>query len=190
MAAKKIENMDHAFELSLILVTIISGILAQYVPTEVEINLPPVIASMRRVSIIFVFPMILTIFAWIVSCFVDSESLKMHLRSYSWSSIIFSGILGVIEFYVVCSPKGSPEWLHAVFLFILVIFGLMFPIIPIFFTWRILERYKMAYGTAWPFPYKEEMGKLGRLVRYCIFALPFVLSCGVFWLAFLWTTLV
>lgn len=187
---KKIEGMDHAFELSLILISIISGILVSYVPTEAEIDLPPIIASIKRLAIVFVFPSILTILAWVLIYFIDNESLKMHLRSYAWSSIIFSGIIGVVEFYIICCPKTYRLGLDFVIVFVPVICGLVFPIIPFLLMWRILNRYKTAYSTISFFSYETKIRKFGRVLGKIVRYLPFIFSYVVFWLAFAWATLV
>lgn len=191
---KIIEDSDHAFELALILVTIISGILAQYVPTQLEINLPPIIADMRRLSVVFIFPLILTILAWIIIYFTDNESWKMRLRTYAWSSIIFSVLLGVVEFYVICLSKHV-EWIDYIFVLGPFLFGLFIPIIPILLMRQVLKRYKMALGTIDYFSEGRKIPILyllkaplasGTLRRWA----PFFLSYIVFWLAFFLTTLV
>jgi len=195
---KILEDCDHAFELTLILITIMLGILSQYVPTELEINLPPIIANMRRLSIIFIFPLSLTILAWITIYLIDNDYRKMHFRIYAWGSIIFSGFFGVIEFFVICHPISShPTWIdnvYSLFLLILTLLGLLIPTIPILLIKRILERYKMALGNTKffesnrkipiPFLFRVPI-TIETLIRYT----PFALSYIVFWLAVFLTML-
>lgn len=173
---KIVEGLDHAFELALVLITVISGIIAQFVADEQQINLPPIIANMRRLSIVFVFPSILTISAWIVIYFIDDETQKMRLKTYAWSSIIFLIVLEVTELCVLCRPPRFPEWLNFLILFP---FGLsmFFPLIPLLLIEHILNRYKTVLKDIDFFTWK---GKFGTLKRYT----PFLLSYIVFWLAF------
>jgi hypothetical protein len=90
-----IEELNHAFELTLIIITIVSGIVSQLISIEQQIGVPPIIANVQRFSIIFIFPTVLTILVWILTYFFDDETQKMHLRVYAWSSIIFLSILAL-----------------------------------------------------------------------------------------------
>ena len=173
---KIVEDLDHAFELAFVLITVIAGILAQFVSTEQEVKLPPIIANMRRLSIGFIFPSILTIVSWIAIHFSDDETKRMHLRTYSWTSIIFLAILEVSELYVICRPESYPEWINFPLLFPFLL-GMIFPLIPLLLTRRILNRYRIILRDI---PFFTDRGKLGTLRRY----MSFVLSYIVFWLSF------
>jgi len=177
-ATKKetVRELDHAFELALILINILSGILAQYTTMEQkEIVLPPIVANVRRVSIVFVFPTILIILAWVTSYFSDDETWRMRLKTYAWSSLIFLTLLASTEFYVISLPTNSPEWtLFPIAIPILP--GMVFPIIPWLLMRKVLRRYKMEVGDIRFFA----EGKLGRLNRW----LPFFLAWVIFWAAF------
>lgn len=176
------KELDHAFELALILINILFGILAQYATTEQkEISLPPIIANLRRVSIVFVFPTILMILAWVVSYFFDDETWRMRLKTYAWRSLIFLTFLASTEFYVISLPQNPPEW--AFYLLIIpLLFGLFLPIIPVWLMRKVLRRYRMELENIRFFA----EGKLGRLNRW----LPFLLALCIFWAAFIMAMLV
>ncbi|MDH5745057.1 MAG: hypothetical protein OEZ52_16065 [Candidatus Aminicenantes bacterium] len=177
-----IEELDHAFELALILISIISGIIAQYAGTEQQEFLPPIIANMRRLSITFVFPIILTIVAWISTYFIDDENWKMRLRTYAWSSVVFSMLLEIIIFYVVCRPKNYPVWMDFPFALLLFLSQII-PIVPVFLVKNILKRYKTVLKDIKVFA----EGKFRTFVNLYV---PFLSSWIIFWLAFFWALFV
>ena len=182
---KKIEHLDHAFEVTLILVTIISATFAQYATVEQKIQLPPIIADLRILSIIFVFPSILAIIVWIGVHFTDDENRKMYLRTYAWSQLLFLVFMELLEFYVICGPtEGRPqiEWWFDLMVIPIFLY-LVFPIIPLLLIEKILRGYEVALRyTAHDF----FVMKKNRKSAICIFIikkyLPFVLS----WLITLW----
>lgn len=173
------EDLDHAFELALILSSVISGTLAQYVSVTQEIDLPPIIANLKRLSIVFVFPFVLTVLLWITMYFTDNETWKMRLRTYAWSSIIFSGILGAIEFSVVCNVTTVSESLEALVFIFPTLLGIIFPIIPLVLIMIVLRRYKVALGDTDFFA----NGKRSLILRYT----PLFFSYATFWLSLYWT---
>jgi len=178
---KTAEDLDRAFELAVIVTTFISGTLAQVVGAEQKIDLPPIIANIRRLSIIFIFPSILTILFWITINFMDDETWKMRLKVYSWSSIIFLLILECTELYTICRPPNYPEWLVYP-LIIPILFAMAFPLIPFLLIKKILNRYKTVLLDT---EFFTEKGMLGTLKRY----VPFLLSYIVFWTSFFIATL-
>ena len=174
-----IENLDHAFEVALILVTIISATFGQYASTGQEMHLPPIVADLRRLSIVFILPSILAIMAWIGVYFTVSENWKMYLRTYAWSLLLFLMFLELLEFYVICGFTERPEW-WSYTLIIPILFCLFVPIIPLLLIKRVLKGYERALR------YKAHRffvldGKLTLLRKY----LPFILSWLTFWLVFL-----
>jgi len=175
-------DLDHAYELVLILLNILFGIFLQHTTTEEAESLPPIIANLRRLSIAFVFPVVLTITAWVCIYFVDDENWKMRLRTYAWSSAILLAVLEITVLYVVCLPPNSPDWL---FFPMVVIFMLstLFPVISWWLMRRVMERYRTSLKKL---PFFTESGKMGTFKRL----LPFGFSLGTFWLAFLLSTLV
>ena len=178
-----IKGLDHAFELALILMTVISGILVQFVATEEEIKLPPIISNMPRLSIVFIFPSILTILTWIATYFIDNETQKMRLRTYAWSSITFLALLEVFELYVLCTPPNFPEWINDTVLVVFVLGVIVFPFIPVLFVKKILNRYRTVLKDI---DFFSRKGRLATLLRYT----PFLLSYMVFWLTFYGATTV
>ena len=134
---KIIEDLDHAFELALILITLITGILSQYVPTATEFELPPIIANLKRMSIIFIFPLLLAIIVWLGVYFIRNEDRKMFLRTFAWTSVILNAVLGFVEFYLFAFSKILPELLNAIVVVVPIIFGILFPVIPGFLVYLI-----------------------------------------------------
>jgi len=180
---KIVENLDHAFELTLIIITIISATIAQIVASdEQEINIPPIIANMQRLSIVFIFPSIVTILAWIAIYFTDNETLRMRLRTYAWSSVIFLIIVEIIELFAVCSPQSYPQWVDSI-LMSMIFITLFFPFIPFLLIVLILDRYKIVLKNI---DFFTEKGKVGTSKRY----IPFCLSYIAFWITFEATTFV
>ena len=177
---KIIENLDHAFELTLILITILSGTIAQFVADEQEVNLPPIIANMQRLSIVFIVPSILTILAWIAIYFIDDENWKMGLKTYAWSSIILLMIIEVIELFAVCRPPSYPEWINH-FATAIIFVSLFLPLIPLWLIIQVLNRYKTVLKDI---DFFTREGKVGKIKRYG----PFVLALTVFWITYFATT--
>lgn len=174
---KSIEDLDHAFELALILITIISGIIAQAATGEEKEVLPPIVANIRRISIVFVFPTVFTILAWIGIYLIDGETWKMRLRTYAWGTILILLFFEVVELYTICLPPDYPQWVAILSTFFILI-SLLAPLIPLLLMTKILKRYKTALKDI-NFFTKE--GKLATFLRY----IPFCWSWITFWLAFL-----
>jgi len=180
--SKVIQELDHAFELALLLLSIILAIMAQFTVGEYQEFLPPIIGNIRRLSIVFIFPTILTIIAWITIYFINSETWKMRLRTYAWGSIILLTFFEISEFYVICRPSIYPPWLD----FLMVLFlgpSVLFPVFSWWLIGKVLERYQIALKEN---EFFKGEGKLAKLKR----RLPFLISWGIFWLAFYWATLV
>jgi len=173
---KIIEDIDHAFELMLVIIVLISGMIVQLVgsPQQV-ISLPPIIANMHRVSIVFVFPSILIVLAWITAYFQDDETQKMRLKAFAWCLVLFLAIFEVFELYTVSRPENFPEWLNFP-LVVLLLFGMLIPIIPYWLYRKILKRYKLVLQSTNFFA----SGKLAMLFRY----LPLLFAYIFFWFAF------
>jgi len=181
---KEIENLDHAFEVALILVTVISATFAQYATVE-QLQLPPIIADLRILSIIFIFPSILAIIVWIGVHFTDDENRKMYLRTYAWSLLLFLIFIELLEFYVICVPtEGRSEWWFNL-IFIPFLLYLIVPLIPLLLIEKILGGYEVALKyTAHDF----FVMKNNRKSAICVFVikkyLPFALSWLTFWLVY------
>jgi len=175
-----VKELDHAFELALILITVISATIAQFVTTEQKINLPPIIANMQRLSIVFIFPATLAIIAWISIYFIDDESWQMRLKTYAWASITTLALFQVFELFTLCMPKTYPRWLD---FFIVLFFSAGMFFIPWLLTEKVLERYKMALKNINFFTVEGSRSKLIQLI-------PLFLSWVVFWLTFAWAMLV
>jgi len=172
-----IEGLDHAFEFSLILITIISGTITQFVATDQQVDLPPIIANIRRLSIVFVFPSILTILTWVAIYFVDDETNKMRLRMFAWSTNIFLMMTAITELYVICLPPNSPQWVF-IPLLIPVFGGMLLPFIPVVLIETIMNRYKTVLKDT---DFFVKKGRFWWIKRYT----PFALSYVSFWLSFL-----
>lgn len=173
---KVIGDLDHAFEFALILITIISGIIAQATTGEEKELLPPIIANIRRISIVFVFPTIFTISAWIGIYFIDDETWKMRLRTYAWGTTLILLFFQIIELYTICLHKDYPQWV-GILSVIFIGFSLMAPIIPLWLLSKILMRYKTVLKDI---SFFTEEGKWAWIKRYT----PFFWSWITFWLAF------
>ncbi len=146
---KTVADLDHAYELSLVLTSIFSGILVQFV-SDKPVELPPIIGNLQKFSVVFVLPTIIMIFAWILIYFTDNKVRKMQLRTYSWALLILTATLELIELYVVVVrlPEG-PTWL-AYSVLIPLGFSFIFPVIPFLLLRSILKRYKMELGPTYP----------------------------------------
>jgi len=176
---KMVKDLDHAFELTLILSSLISGIMAQYVSVTQEITLPLIIGNLQRLSIVFVFPLGLTILIWIASYFANNESWKMYLRTYAWSSMIFEGLMELIMFFVICPFPMGFEYLGVFVFGIPFWFGIFLPLIPLLLIIVILQRYRIALETTTFF---SRQGIVPTLLRYT----PFTIAYILFWLVFFW----
>jgi hypothetical protein len=177
-----VERADRAFELLITLIIIITGVVDRYLPTAMEdpqqaTNLPTVIANLKGFSLVFFIPLIGTIGAWILVYFTDDETLKMQLRVFCWGSIIFSAILGIVEYYAVFCAFLVPQWLH-IMLGLFVIFScLLIPIIPLLILRKIVHRYKIGLSNA---DFFQGEGWAAAAKRYA----PFLVSYVIFWSAY------
>lgn len=154
---KIVEDLDHAFEFTLILTNITTTALALGVS-----NIPQGLRG-PLAFYSYILPAILAIVAWISIYLTDDKTWKMQLRTYSWSSVI---ILACLEFLHVFIAVFS--WFY--------VFTLLFPFIPWVILTRILKRYKKGVGNIYFF---TDSGLLGVLRRY----MPFLLSWATFWAA-------
>jgi hypothetical protein len=171
-----IGDADHAFEFVLIIITIISGIIAQAATGEEQHFLPPIIENIRKMSVVLVFPTIFTVAVWIFIYFTDDENWKMRYRTYSWGTALILLFFEAIELYMICLPKNHPEWAVAVPIFVGVVTFLV-PVIPFLLLSRILGHYKTVLKDI---PFYTEEGIWAIVKRY----VPFVLSCATFWFLF------
>lgn len=173
------KDLDHAYELALILSSVLSGILSQYVSIQQELNLPPIIANLRRLSLIFIFPTILMILAWIMIYFTDNKTWKMRFRTYSWSSLFFLVGAEIVEFYVILVPKGSPVWVF--FPIAPFLIGFLIPVIPFYAVKKVLKRYRISFNET---AFYCRKGRTGKILRYA----PAFIAYLIFWLSFYLTT--
>jgi hypothetical protein len=170
-------DMDHAFEVVLIIITIISGIVAQAATGEEQQFLPPIIENIRKMSVVFVFPTIFTVAVWIFIYFTDDENWRMRYRTYSWGTALILLSFEATELYVICLPKNHPEWAVDVPIFVGFV-SFIVPVIPFLLLLRILGRYKTVLKDI---PFYTEEGIWAKVKRYG----PYVLSCATFWFLFL-----
>lgn len=177
-----IGNLDKGFELLLVLTTIISGSIAQFISGKENIELPPIIENLSRLSIIFIFPVIFLIISWVSTYFIDDENKKMHLRTYSWSLIITIIALEIIELYVLCRPENYPVWLDVIVI-IPVFFVLLFPLLQFWLITKIHEKYRAELSNITFF---SKLGKLGFLIRN----FGVILASVTFWCFFMLVTFV
>jgi len=159
---KRSERIDHAFELLLVLSSIVAAALYEHTGVE-PIDLPPILKSIPAALNFLFLPFIILIPLWIYLLITTNQKIQTALRIYLWSLIVFHLLLLVMEF-IVMSRLGS-EYIP---LFgILFIFALIVPILPGLVVWYIISSYGdslprlrfsrilkpllflIAYGTIW-----------------------------------------
>jgi len=104
----------------------------------------------------------------------------MRFRTYAWSSLIFLGMIEIVEFYAVLVPRPAPDWMFYPTIPLL-IFGFLVPIIPLFIVKKVLKRYRISFSEI---IFYSKKGKAGKVQRYA----PALLAYVVFWLSFYLTT--
>ncbi len=182
---KKIEDLDHAFELVLIIVNILFTSIILYVQAKPEKELPLIISSVQKISVLLVFPIVLTLVAWVAIPFVDDETWKMRLRTFSWGSLILLVMIQITEFYVMSRNLPSAEnmqWFDYIFMLVF-LFGFLIPTIPSLLMRRILKSYGKVSPESHFFKVKGIRGNLNRYIS-------FAFSILVFWSFFILTILV
>lgn len=167
-----IKDLDHAFELALIIFNIILAIIIQYVLGLDVKALPMIIENISKLTIAFILPVMITLVIWIIIHFIDNETWKMRLRTFAWSSIVF--LIFTITFTLLV-VSIFPDLMYSsdlTALYIVTMF-LIIPIIPLYLVSKVLNRYKKALNNI---EFFTASGKSGSFKRY----LPFLLSWGIY----------
>jgi hypothetical protein len=172
-----VEGLDHAFEFLLLILSILFSVISLYTTTEE--HLPLVMRNVRDLSVLLIFPTVLTIIAWVSIHFTDDENWKMRLRIYSWASVLLLAVVHLMEFYIVCRGGLITEAVYWYdYPFIVLSYAGLLGVIPLWLITKVINRYKTGLKDSSFFTLK---GKRRILNHYG----PFVVSLLIFWLAYL-----
>jgi hypothetical protein len=171
-----VEGLDHAFEFLLLILSILFSIISLYTTTEE--HLPVVMRDLRDLSVLLIFPTVLTIIAWVSIQFTDDENWKMRLRIYCWASALLLAGVHLMEFYIVCRRGLLTEVVYWYdYPFIILSLASLLGVIPLWLITKVINRYKTGLQDSSFFTLKGKH----RILNYYG---PFVVSLFIFWLAY------
>jgi len=153
VANRRVEKIDHAFELVLVLLSIISAALYQHATVEVE-DLTPAFESISQALKFLFFPFLIIVPLWVYVSITTNQRVQTILRVYIWSLIIFQLFLLVAGFslqsriFVEYNPSLPAIQQVAMTLFaFLIIFSTLVPFFSGLIVWGIVSVYENALPT-------------------------------------------
>ncbi len=140
---KRIERIDHTFELLLVLTGILTTALYES-PRGEPSDLPLLFQSLPSTLNFLFLPFIILLPLWIYLQTTNSRRIQVFLRTYLWSLITFHLLILLMVFAGVSNIASEYFPVFGIILWL----GLMFPALPAFTVSYIIS----SYGGALPRP--------------------------------------